>query len=64
MENISTGDLSEALAALLGKDAPGPWPTAIARQRTAGLESTSWQKRDHSEYPEVSRAQPRPGIHV
>jgi len=32
LKGISTGDFSEALAALLGKDAPGLSPVAILRR--------------------------------
>jgi Transposase, Mutator family len=46
---ISTGDFSEALAALLGKDAPGLSPTAIVRLKDGWLdEQNAWQKRDLS----------------
>jgi len=41
LKGISTGDFSEALAALLGKDAAGLPASAIGRLRTAG--STSAQ---------------------
>jgi putative transposase len=49
LKGISTGDFSEALAALLGKDAPGLSPTAIARLKDGWLdEYDAWQKRDLS----------------
>jgi len=40
LKGISTGDFSEALAALLGKDAAGLSASAIGRLRTAGSPST------------------------
>jgi putative transposase len=49
LKGISTGDFSEALAALLGKDAPGLSPTAIVRIKDGWLdEYDAWQKRDLS----------------
>jgi transposase-like protein len=49
LKGISTGDFSEALAALLGKDAPGLSPTAIARLKDGWLdEYEAWQRRDLS----------------
>jgi putative transposase len=49
LKGISTGDFSEALAALLGKDAPGLSPTAIARLKDGWFdEYEAWQKRDLS----------------
>ena len=49
LKGISTGDFSEALAALLGRDAPGLSPTAIARLKEGWLdEYEAWQKRDLS----------------
>ena len=49
LKGISTGDFSEALAALLGKDAPGLSPTAIGRLKDGWLdEYDAWQKRDLS----------------
>jgi hypothetical protein len=43
------GDFSEALAALLGKDAPGLSPTAIIRLEDGRIdEHDAWQKRDLS----------------
>lgn len=49
LKGISTGDFSEALAALLGQDAPGLSPTAIARLKDGWLgEYDAWQKRDLS----------------
>ena len=38
LKGISTGDFSEALAALLGKDAPGLSPTAIVRLKDGWLD--------------------------
>ena len=44
-----TSDFSEALAALLDKDAPGLSPTAIARLKDGWRdECDAWQKRDLS----------------
>jgi putative transposase len=49
LKGISTGDFSEALAALLGKDAPGLSATAIGRLKDGWLdEHAAWQKRDLS----------------
>jgi putative transposase len=49
LKGISTGDFSEALAALLGKDAPGLSPTAIVRLKDGWLDDyAAWQKRDLS----------------
>ena len=49
LKGISTGDFSEALAALLGKDAPGLSPTAIVRLKDGWIdEYEAWQKRDLS----------------
>jgi transposase-like protein len=49
LKGISTGDFSEALAALLGKDAPGLSATAIGRLKDGwGDEHAAWQKRDLS----------------
>jgi transposase-like protein len=49
LKGISTGDFSEALAALLGNDAPGLSPTAIARLKDGWLdEYKAWQRRDLS----------------
>src|SRR5262249_30885711 len=49
LKGISTGDFSEALATLLGKDAPGLSPTAIVRLKDGWLdEYEAWQKRDLS----------------
>ena len=47
LKGISTGDFSEALAALLGRDAPGLAPATISRLKTswqADLET--WKRRD------------------
>jgi transposase-like protein len=49
LKGISTGDFSEALAALLGKDAAGLSASAIGRLKDGWLdEHTAWQKRDLS----------------
>jgi putative transposase len=49
LKGISTGDFSEALAALLGKDAPGLSATAISRLKDGWMdEHDAWQKRDLS----------------
>jgi len=49
LKGISTGDFSEALAALLGKDAPGLSPTAVIRLKDGWIdEHDAWQKRDLS----------------
>ncbi|MCH9045303.1 MAG: IS256 family transposase [SAR324 cluster bacterium] len=46
LKGISTGDFSEALAALLGPDAPGLSPTTIVRlKETWKGELEAWQKR-------------------
>ncbi len=49
LKGISTGDFSEALASLLGKDAAGLSPSAIGRLKDGWLdEHTAWQRRDLS----------------
>jgi transposase-like protein len=49
LKGISTGDFSEALAALLGKDAAGLSASAIGRLKDGWLdEHTAWQRRDLS----------------
>jgi putative transposase len=49
LRGISTGDFQEALAALLGKDAPNLSPSVIARLRGDWQgEYERWQKRDLS----------------
>ncbi|MBU1209651.1 MAG: IS256 family transposase [Alphaproteobacteria bacterium] len=49
LKGISTGDFSEALAALLGKDAAGLSPSAIGRLKDGWQdEHAAWQKRDLS----------------
>ena len=45
---ISAGDFQEALAALLGKDAPNLSASVIARLKTIEDEYRRWQKRDLS----------------
>src|SRR6478736_1523132 len=47
LKGISTGDFSEALAALLGKDAAGLSASPIGRLKDGWLdEHTAWQRRD------------------
>lgn len=49
LKGISTGDFSEALAALLGKDAAGLSASVIGRLKDGWLdEHAAWQKRDLS----------------
>ncbi|MFC6743475.1 hypothetical protein [Methylobacterium tardum] len=49
LRGISTGDFQEALAALLGRDAPNLSPAVIARLTAAWAdEDTRWQGRDIS----------------
>jgi transposase-like protein len=49
LKGISTGDFSEALAALVGKDAPGLSAPTISRLKTSWQEDLKqWQKRDLS----------------
>jgi transposase-like protein len=49
LKGISTGDFEEALAALLGKDAPGLSASTIARLKEIWLdEHQHWRKRDLS----------------
>jgi transposase-like protein len=49
LKGISTGDFSEALAALLGQDAPGLSASAIVRLKDGWIEEhDAWQKRDLS----------------
>jgi transposase-like protein len=49
LKGISTGDFEEALAALLGKDAPGLSASTIARLKEAWTdEHNRWKKRDLS----------------
>jgi transposase-like protein len=49
LKGFSTGDFTEALAALLGKDAPGLSGSAIARLKDGWLDDyDAWQKRDLS----------------
>ena len=49
LKGISTGDFSEALAALLGKDAAGLSASAIGRLKDGWFdEHSAWQKRDLS----------------
>ena len=47
LRGVSTGDFQEALAALLGEDAPNLSPSVIARLRSDWqAEYERWQKRD------------------
>src|SRR6184192_323122 len=49
LKGISTGDFEEALAALVGKDAPGLSASTIARLKEVWTEEHArWQKRDLS----------------
>jgi putative transposase len=49
LKGVSTGDFSEALAALLGKDAPGLSAATISRLKTVWEdEYKKWQQRDLS----------------
>lgn len=49
LKGISTGDFSEALAALLGKDAAGLSPSAISRLKDGWQDDhAAWAKRDLS----------------
>ena len=49
LKGISTGDFTDALAALLGKDAPGLSATTISRLKTVWQdEYKEWQQRDLS----------------
>jgi putative transposase len=49
LKGISTGDFSEALAALLGEDAPGLSASTISRLKEVWkTEMTAWQSRDLS----------------
>ena len=50
LKGISTGDFSEALSALLGKDASGLSPATISRLKSVWLQDyDKWQKRDLSQ---------------
>jgi len=47
LKGISTGDFSDALAALVGKDAPGLFPSTIGRLKSVWQEDLErWQQRD------------------
>ena len=49
LKGISTGDFTEALAALLGPDAPGLWASTITRLKDVWQgELARWEKRDLS----------------
>ncbi|MCP4746256.1 MAG: IS256 family transposase, partial [Desulfobacteraceae bacterium] len=50
LKGVSTGDFSDALAALVGKDAPGLSATTISRLKTVWEQDLQgWQKRDLSD---------------
>jgi len=50
LKGISTGDFTEPLAALLGKDAPGLSPATISRLKTVWQDDyRQWQQRDLTE---------------
>lgn len=50
LKGVSTGDFSDALAALVGKDAPGLSPSTIGRLKSIWQEDLEkWQKRDLSQ---------------
>ncbi len=50
LKGISTGDFSDALAALVGKDAPGLSPSTIGRLKSVWQEDLEqWQQRDLSD---------------
>lgn len=49
LKGVSTGDFSDALAALVGKDAPGLSPATISRLKTIWLQDfNNWLRRDLS----------------
>jgi len=49
LKGVSTGDFSDALAALVGKDAPGLSPATISRLKTIWQQDLEkWQRRDLS----------------
>ena len=53
LKGISTGDFSEALAALLGRDAPGLSAGTVSRLKAVGVEEHArWEQRSlaHKEY--------------
>ncbi|MBW2557777.1 MAG: transposase [Deltaproteobacteria bacterium] len=55
LKGISTGDFSEALAALVGKDAPGLSASTISRLKSGWQDDLeAWQKRDLSHKRYVS----------
>ncbi len=46
LKGISPGDFSDALAAILGKDAPGPSATTVTRLKAGWIDDyKSWSKR-------------------
>ena len=50
LKGVSTGDFSDALAALVGKEAPGLSPATVSRLKTTWQqELDQWQKRDLSD---------------
>lgn len=49
LKGVSTGDFSEALVALLGRDAPGLSPATVSRLKASWQEDLdAWQGRDLS----------------
>jgi putative transposase len=49
LKGISTGDFTEALAALLGKDAPGLSASTVSRLKEVWKKDmAAWQRRDLS----------------
>jgi len=50
LKGVSTGDFSDALAALVGKEAPGLSPATVSRLKTTWQQELNlWQKRDLSD---------------
>lgn len=50
LKGVSTGDFSDALAALVGKEAPGLSPATVSRLKTIWQQELNlWQKRDLSD---------------
>ena len=59
LKGISTGDFEEALAALVGKDAPGLSASTIARLKEVWLdEHEHWRKRSRPRWPTSSPSMP------
>lgn len=62
LKGVSTGDFSEALAALLGKDAAGLSASAIGRLKDGWQDDhAAWSKRDLSAKRYQERTQRRAG---